>query len=253
MDQESKEVITSKGLQTDERGSLALYSLNDQMAFAKKLIDEKMVSSTFKTPQQVVIGFQYAKALKLNEMIGLRMMYVVNGRPCLYGEGPLSLVQRSGLLESIREYYVDGDMNVISVANKNLKAEVYASITQLRRKGDVETQEDFFSIDELNEAKLDVDSYGKPKDVWVKWLKIMMRYKARTMGLKSKFADVIAGIPIAEYDYDFSPEVPIVPKEVKSSVVEDLDKAYPSTDENPESKDPSADQGTAVPDLREGE
>lgn len=195
-----------KNLVVTEKGQIALASLEDQLSFAKKLIDEKMISDTFKTPQQVVIAFQYAKALNMNELLALKMMYVVNGRPALYAEGPLSLVQRSPSFYKINEVYVDENGDEITKPKKDLK--IFGSVTKLWRKGDEAPQIDWFTLDDLAKAGLDKNGYGKKKDVWDKWERIMMRYKARTMGLRSKFADSLAGIPIAEYDFHFSPEVP---------------------------------------------
>ena len=58
---------------------------------------------------------------------------------------------------------------------------------------------------ELKLAGLDVSKYGK-KDIWAKWERTMIRYKARSMALRSKFADLLAGIHIAEYDDHTAPE-----------------------------------------------
>lgn len=227
-----------KILKVNDRGALALASIEDQLLFAQRILSERLISDTFKTPQQVVIAFQYAKAMQINELLALKMMYVVNGRPCLYGEGPLSLVQRTGLVTSLREFFLDENGEEISVKNKNLKSPVFASVTQIRRRGDDEVQEDFFTLEDLAQAKLDIGKYGK-KEVWEKWQRIMMRYKARSMALKSKFADLIAGIPIAEYDENFSPEMPQVTVP-KNALVEEIENTYgnPKEEANPQPEAP---------------
>ncbi len=218
-------VQTKKGLTTTETGEVALFSLEDQLAFADRLIKEQMISTTFRTAQQVVIGFQYAKALKLNEIVALRMMYVVNGKPCLYGEGPLSLCQRAKEVASIDEFFLNQKMERICSANKNLNDPVFAAVTQVWRKGDPRMQEDTFSQEDLKQAGMDLDKFGKRKDVWEKYERIMMRFKCRSMALKSKFADLIAGVPIAEYDYNFTPELPEI-KNVPSTLASDMDRHY---------------------------
>lgn len=219
--------IEKKQLQTDHAGRLMLTSLEDQLSFAKRLIDQEMVSSTFKTPQQLVVAFQYAKAMQMNEMIAIKMMYVVGGRPCLYGEGPLSLCLRTGLVEKIEEFYVDENIERISVENKNLNARVYASVTRIKRKGDQSEQEDYFTLDDLARAGIDKTYQGKKKETWEKWERIMLRYKARTLALRSKFADLIAGIPIAEYDYSFTPEEPsVIVQEKKKNIADELNSVY---------------------------
>lgn len=225
--------ILNKGYQLDERGGLALTTLDDQLRFADHLLTQKMISDSFKTPQQVVIGFQYAKALGVPEILALRMMYVINGRPALFGDGPLSLVQRTGLITSLKEFYINEKGDEICFQNKNLKDRPYASITQVARRDQMMSQEDFFSLDDMEVAKINMNNFGKVKDVWAKFERIMIRYKARSMALKSKFTDVLAGIPIAEYDDHFSPETPNIVN-VKSSVAADLEKAYPPGDADKE-------------------
>ena len=117
--------VRTVGLATRESGVLALQTLGDQLAFAKRLIDDKMISTTFETPQQVVIGIQYAKALQIPEILALKMMYVQNGKPTLYAEGPLALVQRSPKFLRINEYFVDEEGERICPANKNLKERAF--------------------------------------------------------------------------------------------------------------------------------
>lgn len=232
-----------RGLQITERGEVALVTLEDQLAFAQRLISEGMISETFKTPQQVVVGMQYAKALRMNEMIALKMMYVVNGRPCLYSEGPLALCQREGLVSKIEEFFLDEQFNRISADNKNLNAKVYAAVTRVWRQGDDTMQEDFFTLDDLKVARLDQSRNGK-KEVWAKWERIMMRYKARTMALRSKFADLIAGIPVAEYDHHFSPDLPdieIEPGTAGPNRSSPLNEKFGKAEEKPLSASDSSD------------
>lgn len=205
-------LVPTKGqpFEINQGGQLALRSIDDQLNFAKKLIDSGMVSETFKNPQQLLIGFQYAKALGLEPVVAVKMMYVVNGRPSLYGEGPLSLVQRSPAFHQIREWFINEKQDEICPANKNLNDKVWGAVTEVWRTGDKLPQIDYFTLEDMARAKLDVNKYGK-KDVWEKWERVMLRYKARTLSLRSKFADLIAGVPIAEYDDHFSPDTPEIP------------------------------------------
>jgi len=219
-----EEIKEQKQLEVDKSGELSLTALNDQLAFAKRLIAEEMISNTFKNPHQVLLGIQYSKALNLPALIGLRMMYVVKGKPSLYAEGPLSLCQRSPVFEGIEELFLDAKGNIICVTNKNLNAKVYASVTRVKRKGDPAWQEDYFTLDDLKQAGLDFSSKGK-KETWLKWERIMLRYKARSIALRSKFADCLAGMNIAEYHDSFSPEVPEIVVE-ENSLVKELNDKY---------------------------
>lgn len=224
--EETKEKVT-RSLAVNERGSFALQSLEDQLAFAGRLMREGAISETFKTPQQVVIAFQYAKALGINEILAVKMMYVVNGRPCLYGEGPLSLCQSKGLVDKIEEFFIAEDGQKICFENKNLTAPVYGAVTRIWRKGDPLVQEDYFTKIDLQIAKMNIGKHGV-KDVWQRYERNMMRYKARSMALKTKFADGIAGIPIAEHDFNFSPETPEIAPTMfsENNVARELNETY---------------------------
>lgn len=212
---EKKKPEVKKGLSTNSNGELSLESINDQMAYAQKLINEKMISSTFKTAQQVVIGIQYAISLKMDALPALRNMYVIKGRPCLWGDGPLSLAQRTGKIEGFEEFYVNKDLKKICYENKNLKDEVYASVCRIKRKGDECWQEDFFTLDDMKKAGLAEDKWGK-KETYKKYQRIMIRYKARTLSLKSKFADLLNGMDVAEYNQHFSPQTPDIHFDAKT-------------------------------------
>lgn len=212
-----------KGLSVNNDGLMTLGSLEDQFAFAQRLITEGMISSTFKTPQQVVLGLQYAKSIKLEPMIALKMMYVVKGRPCLYGEGPLALCQKDGAVASIREFFINEKFEEICMANKNLRDPVFGAVTMIARKGDPAVQEDYFTLDDMERGQLNFDKYGK-KDVWIKFERNMLRYKARSLALKTKFADLIAGIAIAEHDYHTLVEDGVAVTAGKTA--EDINKIY---------------------------
>lgn len=216
----------ARSLALTDQGAFALKTMDDQMAFAGRLIADKLVSSTFTTTAQVIIGIQYAKSMQMEPILALRRMYVVNGVPCLYSEGPLALCQRSAHWGKIREYYLAQDMREICPQNKNLDAEAFAAVTEVWRNGDEHPQIDFFTVTDMEKAGLNQTASGKPKDVWVKWQRLMLRYKARSMALKSKFADCLMGIAIAEHEFNYTPEMPDVRVVRSSKAADELNREY---------------------------
>lgn len=215
--QKPAEIIASPKAEWNlsETGLMKLDSISQQKAFAQQLMAQGVISKTFKTVEQIIIAMQYCAALSLPAVKGLKMMYVINGQPALYGDGPLMLAKSSGLVADMKEFFIDEDGEEICFANKNLKKKVWGCVTRMKRKGEDTWQEDSFTLHDLEVAQLDktvVWKNGKPtdefkkKDVWEKFERNMMRYKARTLCLKSKFADVINGVPIAEHDFHFTPE-----------------------------------------------
>jgi len=219
-------------LTTNTKGSFDLSTLDSQLKFADNLLRQKVISDTFRTAQQVVIAIQFCISLNVDPMTGLKNMYVVHGKPALFGDGPLSIIQSSGKLESINEFWVDGNGEKICVANKNLKAKPYAAVCQIKRTQDDQIQEDYFTIDDMAQAQLKGSTWGK-------YTRTMMRYRARTQAIKSKFADVLNGMDIVEYISNDLPKEDIridEPKieSISSEQVESINELIALTETNPE-------------------
>lgn len=172
----------------DDKGAPVLDTLKKSHAYAAYLIHSNLVPATFKTASQVVIGLQFLRELGLQSgLSGLRQVYVVNNVPSLWGDLPLALCYSSGKLDYIKEELIEDDKGGM------------VAIARGRRKGhDFETSERF-SKDDAIFAGL----WGQ--NVWAKYPKDMIRYKARTRLLKTLCADVLSGIAIAEFDFDHIP------------------------------------------------
>lgn len=193
-----KKAVEIKSIVPMKNDGLDLSTFEAQSKYASTLMKQKIISSTFKDPMQVVIGMEYCRAMNLPYIVGLSSMYIIRGRPALYGDVPLALVKKSGLLESIDEFYIDKDFLRICVKNKNINTVPYAAVIRTKRKGDEIVQEDYFTQDDIAKSGVDKDKFGK-KDTYKKWERIMMRYRARSLNLKTKFADLIQGMDLAEH------------------------------------------------------
>lgn len=192
-----------EGYNLSESGSLQLSTIEEQSRFAKMLIDKRLISETFKDPSQVILAIQTCKALNLSPIIGLKMMYVVGGKAALYGDGPLSLIQSSGQLESIEEFYFNEKFEKICFDNKNLKDEVYGACCRMKRKGDPVIYETTFTKEDRKKAMLN-------SPVWGKYERDMMKYRARGANSKAKFPDILNGLEIAEYTYQDMPQAGMI-------------------------------------------
>lgn len=232
--QPEQRAVAQKTFSTSETGLMTLQTLAEQKSYARQLMKEGMVSDSFKTPEQVVIGIQYALAIKIHPSLLLPKMYVVKGKPSLFGEAPLGLCHSKGVVADIVEFFIDENGEQISYANKNVRKPVFGAVTQFWRVGQERMQEDFFTLDDLKRAGID---YGKGKngayrkDTWEKFERIMMRYKARTIALRTKCPDVISGIPIAEYDDHFSPDTPEIDVSKETTVADEINNKYLSKPE----------------------
>lgn len=173
-------------------GELMGTTLDEQWRLACAFLKSGMLPKAYKTPEQVLVGMQFAYELGLKPLMAMRQIAVINGQPSLWGELPLGLVRRSGLLEYFREWHVDKDYKELSFENKNLDAPVYAALCEVQRKGG---ERRVYSFTQKDKHNLGIAA------VWNQFEKIMMMRKARGLALKAQFPDILEGMPIAEYDH----------------------------------------------------
>lgn len=183
-------------------GSPVPKNVQEQLIVADGYIRSGMLPKGYETAGQVVTAMTFAAELGIPGIVGLRQIAVINGQPSIWGDLPLALCIKSGQLDYIKEFIIDDDMNPICWANKNLKATPFAAICLVKRKGQDEEHSTHFSVDDAKTAGLWGNS---KKDPWIKYPKIMLKYRARSQALKDKFPDALNGVNIAEYDFDMLP------------------------------------------------
>lgn len=208
----------------DEQGLVRIETLGDEMRVCNTLVTSKMVPESLNTAQKLFAARQLCRELGLPVMSAIRQVYVVNGSPTLWGDTPLAIVRRSQLLVFIDEYLIDAEYNRISVKNKNLKAEIFASVCEIQRK-DGERREYVFTVDQAQAAGL-LNKNGP----WKNYRSRMMQMKARGLALKNEFSDVLMGVGMAEYDFDEIPGVRV--RDVGDTAAEKANRVFENIDVN---------------------
>lgn len=205
---ESKEVQVRNGTLEvfDGEGKLVFKNMDDMFRVSKAIM--KFLPKHYDTPEKVMAGIIFAKELGLSPMNALRNIAIINGSPSIWGELPLAVVRSSGLLEKIDEFLIDKDYKKICFENKNIGADVFAAICIIKRKGYEEksfflTKEDAAKNPNFNSA------------VWKSYFKVMIKRRVRTIALKDEFGDLLSGAPIAEYDFNYAPDLEGGEKEKK--------------------------------------
>jgi hypothetical protein len=176
-----------------KEGTFELTSLDKQLAYANSLITKGLVSDTYKNPSQLVLAIQTCLALGVEPTMGLKWSYVISGKPAFFGDFPLMMVQKSGFVESIEEFFVNDKLEKICFENKNIKDKVFAAFCRVKRKGDAAVLESFFTVDEASMAGL------FKNQTWNKYTKDMLMYRTRGRALRAKFPDALGGLEIAEF------------------------------------------------------
>ena len=166
-------------INADNRG-LVLTNLADMRTAAQIIFQSKLAPEALKTPEQIFVCLQLGAEIGLRPMQALNNVYVVRGRPVIWGDVALGLVKRSGLIDSfIEEIIGEGEAMV-------------AKVTSSRKGEDVEVISTFSVAD----AKL--AGLWKKSGPWTTHPKRMLKYKARAFNLRDNFPDVLMGMHLAE-------------------------------------------------------
>ena len=177
-----------KGLEM-VNGNYALNSIGEQLAYAQYLMDNLLVSDTFKRPSQLVIAIQALKDLGLPNSC-LKDFYVVNNRPAIYGDTFLALMHGSGLVEEFSVSFFDEKGEPFSFPKKG---QIYfGCMIVAKRKGSSLKSEITYTLD-------DKELSGNKNPVWSKSPRDMLFRRCAGRVAKWLFADAIRGIEMLDY------------------------------------------------------
>ena len=168
---------------------------------------KRLVPDSLKTPSSLLMAISACKALGFTDfgkMLGaIKNMYVFNGSLHMFGELPKSLVDASGLLESIDEFFVDKDGKRISYKNKNLNENPTAAVCLMKRKGGTENEFVVTKQDLINSGGIQKENgtweFRQGKGVsytWKAYPKNHWKLRVRRMAIKALFPDILCGISL---------------------------------------------------------
>jgi hypothetical protein len=153
---------------------------------ANAVVVAGMAPYGLQTPEKATIAILHGLEVGMPPMASLQSIAIINGRPCIWGDGALGLVQGSGKMETIKEWMEgQGDLRV-----------AYCRVV---RRGDPEPKLGKFSVDDAKTAKLWQKRGHKGEDTpWITYPECMLKMRARAWALRDGFADVLKGLAIVE-------------------------------------------------------
>ncbi len=189
--------------QTGNSFSFIPTSLKEAMEYASLLAKSTMVPRCYHDkPSDILIAIQLGAELGLKPLQSLQNIATINGRPCIWGDAMLALVQSTSVFEEINEYYDE---------------EKKAAICTVKRRNQSEHTV-VFSEEDAKKAGL----WNKPNTPWITYPRRMLQMRARGFALRDKFADALGGLITAEEAQDYSVEV--TPKIEKNIATESVRK-----------------------------
>lgn len=169
-------------------------SMQEAMAFAKQISSSQMVPKNYQgRPDDTLVAMMMGSELGLNPIQALQNIAVINGKPAIYGDALLALVQNHPKFGGHEESFDESTMT--------------ATCT-VWRKGDDKKHTVTFSRQDAEHAKL----WGK-QGPWQQYPKRMLMWRARGYALRDKFADALGGLITVEEARDIPEERDITPRE----------------------------------------
>jgi hypothetical protein len=156
-------------------------SLKEAMDYSKLIADSDLAPKDYKgKPGNVLIAIQFGAEVGLLPLQAIQNIAVINGRPAIWGDAMIALVQNHPLCESIHEEIKNG-----------------VAYCTVKRRGD-EPHTAKFSMDDAKKASL----LGKAGP-WSSYPERMLQMRARGFALRDKFSDVLKGIALREEVEDY--------------------------------------------------
>lgn len=145
-----------------------------------------MAPRSLETVEACTVAILHGLEVGLPPMMALQSIAVINGRPSLWGDGALGLIQGSGLLDDQDEHY-EGQEGT----------DAYKAVCILKRKGKSRANVGEFSVADAKKAGL----FGKAGP-WQGYMKRMLKMRARAFAMRDGFSDVLKGLSVAEEQQD---------------------------------------------------
>lgn len=176
----------STEISTHRASGLALATFDDAFRFAKMVSQSDFAPKDFKgKPESCLLAIQHGSEVGLSPMQSLQSIAVINGRPTIWGDAALALVQSSPACEYIKEYIEgDGDQAV--------------AVCEVKRRGYPAATVSTFSMFDAKRAGL----AGK-SGPWTQYPARMLALRARGFALRNAFADALRGLVTAEEAQDY--------------------------------------------------
>lgn len=175
-------------LTTTNRG-FAPATLTEAIQFSDMLASSSMVPKAYQgKPQDILVCVQWGYEMGLAPMQALQNIAVINGKPSVYGDAMMALVQASPVCEDVEEFFEgEGTPNPVAVC-----------IAKRKNRKPVVAK---FSVEDAKRAGL----WAK-QGPWSAYPKRMMQMRARGFALRDAFPDVLKGLISVEEAQDYPDE-----------------------------------------------
>jgi hypothetical protein len=166
--------------------------MTEAIDFSNMLSKSTMVPKAYQNkPEDVLVAVQWGYELGLAPLQALQNIATINGKPSVYGDAAMALVQNSPVCEDVKEYFEgEGTSNPIAVcvAKRKNRTEVISK----------------YSVEDAKRAGL-----WNKQGPWTQYPKRMLQMRARGFALRDAFPDVLKGLITVEEAQDYPDDMPV--------------------------------------------
>lgn len=155
---------------------------------ANAVVKAGMAPRGIDTPEKAMICIMHGMEVGMPPMMALQSIAPIGGRPTIWGDGALGIVQASGLMEWHKEW-----------SEGKEGADDYLAICEVKRRGDPEIHRGEFTVKKAKRAGLWTKS-----GPWTTHPERMLQMRARAFALRDGFSDVLRGLGIREEVEDYA-------------------------------------------------
>jgi hypothetical protein len=164
-------------------------TFSEAKTFAGELAASNLVPKAYAgKPLDILVAIQWGNEIGLAPMQALQNISVINGKPSVYGDAAMALVQAHPACEGVEEFFEgEGTPNPVAVC-----------IAHRRGRKPVTAK---FSVEDAKRAGL-----WNKQGPWTSYPKRMLQMRARGFALRDAFPDALKGLITTEEADDYPAE-----------------------------------------------
>lgn len=163
-------------------GGLVPQDVDEMFRMATAIAKSGMAPKGLDRPEQVFVALQMGAEIGLAPMQAVQNIAVINGRPSVWGDAMLGIVEASGLLADFHEEAIE-----------DAKGQVVGFRCTALRRGRSKPVVRTFTVDDAKRAGLS----GK-SGPWSQYPQRMLQMRARSWALRDGFPDALRGLVARE-------------------------------------------------------
>lgn len=192
-----------------EQGYIAPKTVEEAARMAQAVIVAGLAPDSYKQKgtdiidsNKVLLGIMSALEAGLPPLYGLRQIAIINGRPTIWGDAAMALVQSRNLITGYNEEQI-GTMPT-NLNDLSKWPDDYGWRVTINRKGQSGAYVGEFTVGMAKRARLWMNAKKVP---WLEHPDRMLKIRARAFPLRDGFADALAGLAIREEVEDYDIEI----------------------------------------------